>query len=129
MGRSEFGAGHRSIAGNHAIATSDMTKHSFRKIRKHRSIPQFSCILFLGLFTCFFPALVHGDTNYYRHVVFDNSLTPDHYYYSWGQANGGSVIQQEECRLPVRTKTFFNPPHARPIRWQSHTRGGWGAEV
>jgi len=50
------------------------------------------------------------DTDYYRHIVFDNSLTQDHYFYSWGQATGGSSIKEDEGRLPVDTKTFLTPP-------------------
>lgn len=33
-------------------------------------------------------AAAWGSTEYYRHVIFDNSLTPDSYFYSLGMANG-----------------------------------------
>ncbi len=37
-----------------------------------------------------------ADTEYYRHVVFDNSLTPDIYFYSSAMANGASFIEQTD---------------------------------
>jgi hypothetical protein len=69
------------------------------------------------------------DTDYYRHIVFDNSLTPDHYFYSWGQATGGGSIKEEEGRLPVETKTFLTPPNALRVEWESKPGGGWEAEI
>lgn len=70
-----------------------------------------------------------GNTEYYRHVIFDNSLTPDAYFYSSAIANGRSFVQQTNSRLPVETKTFFTPPNALRIQWRSETDGGWEAEV
>ncbi len=74
-------------------------------------------------------AHAQGDTNYYRHIVFDNSLTPDRYFYSWGQSSGGSLIRQQDGRLPVETKIFLTPPNALGIEWRSEPGGGWEAEV
>jgi hypothetical protein len=70
-----------------------------------------------------------GDTEYYRHVIFDNSLTPDAYFYSSAIANGGSFIEQSNSRLPVETKTFLSPPNALRLSWRSEKGGGWEAEV
>src|SRR5215475_1309263 len=76
------------------------------------------------------PALVHGgDTEYYRHIIFDNSLTPDDYFYSYGQASGGSSIEERNGRLPVEQDTFVTPPNALRLHWQSRASGGWEAEV
>src|SRR5882724_10692629 len=90
---------------------------------------QFSYILLLVLLGCSYPAHAQSDTDYYRHVIFDNSLTSAHYFYSWAQATGGSSIQQEDWRLPVETKIFLTPPNTLRIEWQSHAEGGWEAEV
>ena len=68
-------------------------------------------------------------TEYYRHVVFDNSLTPDSYFYSHGMANGESFLELKKRRLPVETKTFLTPPNALRLQWQSQRGGGWEAEV
>jgi exo beta-1,2-glucooligosaccharide sophorohydrolase (non-reducing end) len=70
-----------------------------------------------------------GNTEYYRHVIFDNSLTSDTYFYSAGTANGPSFLEQGNSRLPVETKTFLTPPNALRLQWQSEPGGGWEAEV
>jgi hypothetical protein len=85
------------------------------------------CAIFMALFS---PAVLYGgDTEYYRHIVFDNSLTSDNYFYSYGQASGSSTIEQTSGRLPVDTKVFLTPPNALRLHWQSQPSGGWEAEV
>jgi hypothetical protein len=83
------------------------------------------------LCTLFSATFLHaGDTDYYRHIIFDNSITPDTYFYSYGQASGGSKIEAaKEGRLPVETKNFVSPPNALRLSWQSNPAGGWEAEV
>jgi exo beta-1,2-glucooligosaccharide sophorohydrolase (non-reducing end) len=76
------------------------------------------------------PALVYGgDTEYYRHIIFDNSLTADDYFYSYGQASGSSSIEQRNGRLPVETNTFVTAPNALRLHWESRALGGWEAEI
>ena len=70
-----------------------------------------------------------ADTEYYRHVVFDNSLTSDVYFYSAGTSNGPSFLEQTNWRLPVETKTFLTPPNALRLQWQSQPGGAWEAEL
>jgi exo beta-1,2-glucooligosaccharide sophorohydrolase (non-reducing end) len=70
-----------------------------------------------------------AQSEYYRHVVFDNSLTSDNYFYSHGMANGASSLELKDRRLPVETKTFLTPPNALRLQWQSQSGGGWEAEV
>src|SRR4051812_14086815 len=41
-----------------------------------------------------FSSAASGDTEYYRHVILDNSLTPDAYFYSSAIAKAGSFIEQ-----------------------------------
>ena len=74
-------------------------------------------------------AVAWGDTEYYRHSVFDNSLTTDAYFHSQGRANGSSFLELKDGKLPVETKTFFTPPNALRLQWQSQADGGWEAEV
>src|SRR5689334_939696 len=78
---------------------------------------------------CISTAVANGSTEYYRHVIFDNSLNSDYYFYSWGQASQPSTLEQKNWRLPVESKTFLTPPNAIRIAWQSETGGGWEAEV
>jgi exo beta-1,2-glucooligosaccharide sophorohydrolase (non-reducing end) len=70
-----------------------------------------------------------GNTEYYRHSVFDNSLTSDAYFNSVGRANGASFLELKNGHIPVETKTFFTPPNALRLQWQSEANGGWEAEV
>ena len=70
-----------------------------------------------------------ADTEYYRHVIFDNSLTSDTYFYSSATANGRSFVAQSNSRLPVETKIFRTPPNALRLQWRSEKDGGWEAEV
>lgn len=74
-------------------------------------------------------AFAWGNTEYYRHTVFDNSLTSDVYFQSRGMANGSSFLELEHGKLPVETKTFFTPPNALRLQWQSQPDGGWEAEI
>ncbi len=73
--------------------------------------------------------VVWADTKYYRHTIFDNSLTSDAYFYSSAIANGASFIEQSNSRLPVDTKNFLTPPNALRMSWRSEKDGGWEAEV
>ncbi|HEX4649155.1 MAG TPA: glucoamylase family protein, partial [Steroidobacteraceae bacterium] len=69
-------------------------------------------------------------SEYYRHVIFDNSLTADGYFKSRGTSNGGSYLEIVwDSRLPVDTTTFMTPPNALRVQWESRPGGGWEAEV
>ena len=86
-------------------------------------------ILLCILLTLLRPTSAYGNTDYYRHIYFDNSLTSDSYFYSSGRASAPSALEQINSRLPVETKTFFTPPNALRLEWQSQPGGGWEAEV
>jgi hypothetical protein len=90
-----------------------------------RTIP---ALWLLGVLT-FFSAIAAADTEYYRHIIFDNSLTRDAYFYSSAMANGHSFVEQSNSRLPVETETFMTPPNALRLQWRSEKDGGWEAEV
>jgi exo beta-1,2-glucooligosaccharide sophorohydrolase (non-reducing end) len=92
-------------------------------------IPGKICRLLLLTMFCLWGGAVWANTDYYRHVVFDNSLTSDTYFYSAGTSNGTSFLEQKDWRLPVDTKTFVTPPNALRLQWQSQPGGGWEAEV
>ncbi len=69
--------------------------------------------------------------DYYRHTFFDNSLTADSYFYSFGEASGGSTLAcvGENQRLPLETKNVLTPPNALRLDWQSKPGGNWQANV
>lgn len=68
-------------------------------------------------------------TDYYNHVVFDNSITPDYYYYSSGRAVFPSTIELLSGSLPVEKKNFFTPPNALRLQWRSVAGGSWETEL
>jgi hypothetical protein len=71
----------------------------------------------------------YGNTEYYRHTFFDNSLTTDSYFYSSGHASAPSSLALQKGKLPVENKVFLTPPNALRLEWQSQPGGSWEAEV
>ncbi len=70
-----------------------------------------------------------AQTNYYRHVVFDNSQQLNLYWHSTASATAPSTLEGKDYRLPVETKIFHSPPNALRLEWQSQPKGSWDAEV
>ena len=70
-----------------------------------------------------------SDNEYYRHVLFDNSLETDAYFYSEGKASVPSTLELNRNRLPVSRSVFFTPPNALRLNWRSLEGGGWEAGV
>jgi exo beta-1,2-glucooligosaccharide sophorohydrolase (non-reducing end) len=70
-----------------------------------------------------------ADTRYYEHSVFDNSLTPDAYFYSSGTPSAPSTLELVNGKLPVESGRFITPPNGLRLAWQSVADGGWDAEV
>lgn len=68
-------------------------------------------------------------TDYFKHVFFDNSLTPDRYYYSEGSVAEPSRLRLDRGRIPVDTKIYFTPPNALCLQWRSMPDGGWEATL
>jgi hypothetical protein len=66
---------------------------------------------------------------YYSHVIFDNSLTGDQYFYSSATASNTSTLEKIGWHLPVETKIFHSAPNAIRVQWQSNPNGGWSAEI
>jgi hypothetical protein len=70
-----------------------------------------------------------GDTEYYRHVLFDNSLDSHTYYYSAGKASSPSTLELNHEKLPVSLTVFYTPPNALRLTWRSVPDGGWEASI
>jgi hypothetical protein len=73
--------------------------------------------------------VTRGDTNYYRHSFFDNSLTRDAYFYSSGKPSAPSSLELIDGKLPVETQKFYTPPNALRLKWRSAQGDGWDAEI
>jgi exo beta-1,2-glucooligosaccharide sophorohydrolase (non-reducing end) len=72
---------------------------------------------------------VQADSNYYRHIFFDNSLTSGNYFYSQGHVSPPSKLALENGMLPVETAIFFTPPNALCFEWLANPNGGWEATI
>lgn len=70
-----------------------------------------------------------ADSEYYRHTFFDNSNTPDSYFYSEGKAVEPSVLELRDGRAPVDSRIFLTPPNALRLAWQSKPGGAWEMQV
>lgn len=82
--------------------------------------------LFYVLLLCSFAS---ADTEYYRHIFFDNSLESDAYFYSEGRASSPSLLELEHGKLPVSRDVFLTPPNALRLKWRSIPNGGWEAAI
>lgn len=80
------------------------------------------CLLMAAL-----PAI--ADQNYSQQVIFDNSLSPDNYFYSRGKASPPSSLTLTEGKLPIETESFISGPNALKLQWQSMAEGGWETEI
>jgi len=85
-------------------------------------------ILAAGLFVACATPLA-AQSSYFTRVFFDNSLTPDRYYYSSGKASAPSTLALIDEKLPVDTDIFLTPPNALRLGWKSMPGGGWEAEI
>lgn len=94
-------------------------------LRSFTKLHRFSLLMAI----CIFPPFTHAASNYYRHIIFDNSLTADSYFYSRGQSSGQSYLEQQDGRLPVEKDIFLTPPNAIRLQWQSAPESGWVAEI
>ncbi len=92
---------------------------------------------FLGIsvrFLCLLGLLILArsacaDTEYYRHILFDNSLESDAYYYSAGKVSSPSSLELDHGKLPVSKTVFYTPPNALRLKWRSAPDGGWEASI
>ena len=81
------------------------------------------------LLFAFFPTLTRGDTSYFHHSIFDNSLTRDFYFYSYGHEASPSKLELDHEKIPVETKYVYSPPTALRLSWTSVPGGGWTAQI
>jgi exo beta-1,2-glucooligosaccharide sophorohydrolase (non-reducing end) len=93
------------------------------------STPWFSYAGCLSISLVLLCSWCNADTEYYRHILFDNSLESDAYYYSDARASSPSSLELLHGKLPVSRDVFFTPPNALRLKWRSVPDGGWEASV
>jgi hypothetical protein len=98
---------------------------------RERAVRLFFFCFFCGFILFLLPrcTFAAAATDYYNHVVFDNSITSDYYYYSSGHAVYPSSVELFSGALPVEKKNFFTPPNALRLNWRSVKGGSWETEV
>ncbi|MEJ2537169.1 MAG: hypothetical protein P8048_08990 [Calditrichia bacterium] len=66
--------------------------------------------------------LLTAQSDYDKHVFFDNSLTDSSYYYSYGEFSSLSYISLVDGKIPVEMKHFFSPPNSLKLNWKSKSK-------
>jgi len=69
------------------------------------------------------------DHHYSQEVFFENSTTPDSYFYSIGKTSAPSTLRLIDGKLPVETAQYVSGPNALELTWRSVTDGGWDAAL
>lgn len=67
----------------------------------------------------------YGQSNYDRHVVFDNARAPGGYYYAKGSFTAPSAFELIKGQTPVETSIVHSPPNALRISYTSNEGGDW----
>jgi len=116
---------HRTLYSRSLPVTLDLAFVVTLERSKNNKSPIRPLLVALVLFT----AHAVAASDYYNHVLFDNSPTQDSYYYSSGGATAPSSLKLNAGMLPVETKVSFTPPNALRLEWQSTATGSLHAEV
>jgi exo beta-1,2-glucooligosaccharide sophorohydrolase (non-reducing end) len=66
-----------------------------------------------------------AQSDYDRHVAFDNSATSDSYYHGRGSVVAPSELALVNGRIPVDDRTCVTPPNCLRLAWRSGTGGDW----
>ena len=112
---------HATAAPNRKTAGTKLAKSRFTSRRAAFTL---ALATLLG-----FASAATADTEYYRHVFFDNSLTQDNYFYSSGSETSPSTLVLLHDKLPVERDNVHTPPNAISLQWISKPEGNWEAEI
>ncbi len=66
-----------------------------------------------------------AQSEYDRHVAFDNSLTDRSYYYSEGSYVSPSELELVDGKFPVEETRCVTPPNCLRLKWTSRGGGDW----
>src|SRR5579863_8468348 len=122
----KYDQGRRNMMSRHRKSHRPLQPHDLVK-SVSANVARNLVVLFV-VSACSVPG-VRADTEYYRHVFFDNALGSGAYWYSTGRAVAPSMLERKEGHLPVEERFFLTPPNALRIAWQSEPGGGWDAEL
>jgi exo beta-1,2-glucooligosaccharide sophorohydrolase (non-reducing end) len=70
-----------------------------------------------------------AQSEYYRHIFFDNGPHTPEYSYTAARGVGPSTLEVKDKKIPLDDKTFFSGPNSLRLTWQSNPGGAWAASV
>ena len=76
------------------------SRNSSEICMRNKSTSFFKTILNVSVVTLTLLGLQFAQTDYYRHTVFDNSITPDFYYYSGAGEVSRAVLKKSTNASP-----------------------------
>src|SRR5688572_33007229 len=79
--------------------------------------------VFLLIASLFVARPAAAQSDYYRHVFFDNSQQLQQYFQSSAAQTEPSQLRSVRYRLPVEATVFRTPPNALRIEWTSAPGG------
>jgi len=104
-----------------------------------KSFPNITVFVLILVIAAINNSLLYSQINYDRHIVFDNSLTEEGYFYSSGSSRSSSQIEiytpgngddvNPVYRIPVSKSMFYSPPNALKLSWRSDKEGYWEMEI
>lgn len=98
-------------------------KKNTRGLRSNASI----LLLTLLVFVCSHDGW--ADQHYSQEVFFENSISPDSYFFSQGKVEAPSTLALVHGHLPVETAQFISGPNALKLQWNSAAHGGWDVQM
>ncbi|MGH9338990.1 MAG: glucoamylase family protein, partial [Acidobacteriota bacterium] len=75
--------------------------------------------------TLLLPSTIPAQSQYDRHIAFDNSLTDKSHYYSEGSYVSPSELELADGKFPVEETRCVTPPNCLRLRWRSRSGGDW----
>ena len=87
-----------------------------------RSLAVRAAVIAIALATT---AVRANTSDYDRHVVFDNSVAPDAYYWGSGSLVAPSSLALAGGKVPVDAGPCVSPPNCLRLSWQSRRGGDW----
>ncbi|MCI0423955.1 MAG: hypothetical protein L0312_32880, partial [Acidobacteria bacterium] len=75
--------------------------------------------------TMLVPGTSLAQSEYDRHVLFDNSLPDRSHYRSQGSFVSPSELELADGKLPVEEQRCVTPPNCLRLKWRSQQGGDW----
>ena len=84
------------------------------------------CTLTLSLGVC---CTARAQDHWSQRVFFENSISNDSYFYSFGKVSAPSTLELIDKKLPLDTEHYVSGPNSLKLHYQSNKDGGWDCEL